>query len=357
MERTIVTQIRRLTPSASEITDDFEKAHYWSVMLQYWRLPGHIQHFPGANPMSLEESDFERLQTDDFLAALKTDGVRHMLMLTCKPNTNDPIAIMVDRARRFFELEVWANEDFFHEGSLYDGELVWEADTLVFIVFDVVVAKGVQCSRLSYRERMMIVHNTVLCVSDSHSDESIEQMISEESKFLARNNDHALRIVPKKTVPKASLQTLWDERMTSGHHNDGVIFTLNSAPVETGTSASILKWKPSHSIDVRVDFDGVRWRLAANQNNSGDVVDMTDSVNGCQVTFHESKLLEAVRARIPCIIECLLEVVGDAITLIPERERSDKTSPNTMKTIEATIRNARENIHIDTLIKRVTESL
>lgn len=353
MEKTIVTQVRKLAPSASQITDDYEKNHYWSVMLQYWRLPPHIKHFPGANPMSLEESDFERLQTDDFLAALKTDGVRHMLMLTCKPNSSDPIAIMIDRARRYFELEVWANEDFFQQGSLYDGELVWEGESLVFIVFDVVVAKGVQCSRLSYRERMLIVHNTVLCVSESHSDESIEQMISEESKFLARNNENMLRIIPKKTVAKANLQTLWDERMLSGHHNDGVIFTLNSAPVETGTSPSILKWKPSHSIDVWIDWcEG--WKLRANQNNSAEMVEMSEIFQVYTVRMCETKLLDAVRARMPCILECIIEVSGNVLSLFPERERTDKTSPNTVKTIEATIRNARENIGVDDLIQRVS---
>ena len=218
-------------------------------------------------------------------------------------------------------------------------------------------AKGVQCSRLSYRERMQILHNTILCVSNSHSDQSIEDMISEESKFLARNNDHDLRIVPKKCVPKANLQTLWQDRGHMCHGNDGIIFTLNNAPVETGTSPSILKWKPSHSIDVLVRDLGGALRIYSNMNNSGDVEDITDGVAGLRVRFACNKLIEAVASRLPCILECLITIEGDELFLVAERERTDKTSPNTTNTIEATVRNARENISSDDLVKLVQASL
>lgn len=350
---TVVAQVRRLVPSSSEINDEYESSYYWSMMLKYWKLPAHIRHFPGANPMSIEQKDFDRLQTDDFLAALKTDGVRHLLLLTCKPNSTDPIAIMIDRTKKMYEVEIWANEDFFALGSLFDGELVWENNSLVYIVFDVIHAKGVQCSRLCYRERMQILHNTILCVSNSHSDESIENMISEESKFLARNNDNELRVLPKKCVAKANLQTLWHDRAHTCHGNDGVIFTLNNSPVETGTCASILKWKPSHSIDVLVKKNGKTVGIYGNMNNSGDLSDITESVDGLRTHFVCNKLLDAIVPRMPCIIECRLTIDGNTLILTAERERTDKTSPNTMNTIEATIRNTRENISSDDLIKLV----
>lgn len=354
---TVVSQVKRLCPSGSTIDDEYEKEQYWSMMLDFWKLPNHINHFPGANPMSIESKDFDRLQTDDFLAALKTDGVRHFLLLTCKPNSVDPIAIMIDRAKKMYEIEIWANEDFFQRGSLYDGELVWENDNLVFVVFDVMLAKGVKCSRLSYRERMQILHNTILCVSNSHDDESIERMISEESKFLSRNNDYNMSIIPKKCVPKASLATLWSERGQTGHRNDGIIFTLNTAPVETGTSSSILKWKPAHSIDIRVELHENKWKMFANHNNSSELVDITDGSCGYSFVLQHSRLLEAIKVRQPCIIECLIHIRDDTFVLTPERERTDKTSPNTMHTVEATIRNTQENISSDDLIKLVNSTM
>ncbi len=349
----VITSVCRLVPSGSKITDDYERIHYWDTMLQYWKLPGHIKHFPGANPMSIEEKDFAKLGTDDFLAALKTDGVRHLLLLTTKPKSTDPIAIMIDRAKKMYEVEIWANEDFFEKGSLYDGELVWENDMMAYVVFDVIFTKGVQVSRLPYRERMQIVHNTILCVSNSHSDESIETMIAEESKFLARHNIHNLRVVPKKCVPKANLRTLWRERTTSNHRNDGIIFTLNSAPVETGTSPSILKWKPSHSIDVLFCRNDDELAIYGNTNNSGELFDITNSIDDLTTELVKSVLLDAVNERLPCILECVIHVKDNTVILKPERERTDKIAPNTINTIKATIRNAKENISSDSLIRLV----
>tara|TARA_B110000046_G_scaffold178868_1_gene207268 strand:+ start:4418 stop:5539 length:1122 start_codon:yes stop_codon:yes gene_type:complete len=354
--RTIVTHVQRLAPSSSEITSTVEKDYFWQVILNYWRLPSHIHHFPGANPMSIEKKDFTRLSADDFLAALKTDGVRHLLLMTTKPNSNDPITIMVDRAKRMYEIEVWANEDFFQTGSLYDSELVWEQDSLVLIVFDVILAKGVPCTHLSYRERMQILHNTILCVSESHSDESVENMISEECKFLARNNDHNLHIIPKKCVSKASLRSLWSDRLQSKHRNDGIVFTLNSASVDTGTSTSILKWKPSHSIDVRFELNGNAWLMYANMNNSSGFVRVEEACRDFTVEVAPSKLLDAIRTRQPCIVECIINISNETLILVPERERTDKTAPNTVKTVEATIRNARENISSDDLIEIVNST-
>lgn len=327
-------------------------------MRSFWRLPAHIQHFPAANPMSIEEKDFARLAADDFLAALKTDGVRFLLLLTCKPNSTDPIAIMIDRKKAMYEVEVWANEDFFFRGSLYDGELVWEKDNLAYVVFDVILTKGVSCTRLSYRERMHIVHNTILCVSNSHSDAGIEQMIAEESKFLARNNDNNLRFVPKKCVPKSSLRALWEQRNTAYHRNDGIIFTCNLSPVETGTSSSILKWKPCHSIDVHIAYDEKTkdWTILANDNNSGNLVCLRKHLAGREVILRKSKLLEAIGLRQPCIMECIVVVESEAtIELIAERERTDKCAPNTTSTIDATIRNAIENISSEDLFRLVQE--
>lgn len=352
-KKTFISHVERLAPSASEIQDETEHKYYWACMLQMWRLPTHISHFPGANPMSIEKSDFTRLSEDDYLVALKTDGVRHLLMLTTKPNSAEPIAIMIDRTKRMYEIEIWANEDFFENGSLYDGELVWEQNVLVYIVFDVMHTKGVRCTHLSYRERIQILHNTILCVSEHHDEDSLEQMISEECKFLARNNSRDLRIMPKTCVSKAEVAKLWGEIELSRHRNDGLIFTLNAAAVDTGTSSSILKWKPKHSIDVSFELIDNDWNMSANMNNSGDTVPLSSACGDLSVHLAESKLLDAIRMRQPCVVECVLEIEGDQLILIPERERTDKNAANTVKTIEATIRNVRENLCIADLVKLV----
>jgi len=108
------------------------------------------------------------------------------------------------------------------------------------------------------------------------------------------------------------------------HGNDGIIFTLNNAPVETGTSASILKWKTSHSIDVLVrNVDG-HIRIYGNMNHSGDVHDATGAIAGLYTHLVRNKLMEAVSARMPCILECLITIDGDTLNLVPERSARTK---------------------------------
>ena len=76
MNGTVLTQVRRLCPSAAVIRDKTEYDHYWKEMLRCWKLKSHIRHFPGPNPMSIERVNFQKLQEDDYMVALKTDGVR-----------------------------------------------------------------------------------------------------------------------------------------------------------------------------------------------------------------------------------------------------------------------------------------
>ena len=321
-----------------------------------WNLPSHIKHFPGANPTSIERSDLSRLKADDFIASLKSDGVRYMLLMTVKPNSiDDPIAIMIDRTKTMYEIEVWANEDYFILGSLYDGELVWQQNTLSFVIFDVILAKGVGCHVMSYRERLQILQNTVLCVSSSQAGESIEQMIVEESKFMAQNNEYELIIVTKKCVSKENIQELWLDHQNNSHRVDGMVFTLNKSPIEIGTSNSILKWKPSHTIDVRGTYDEQSnlWSVFANSNTSDTLFEITNDIEGQPVKLENNKLLQTLVEHQPCIVECALALKDGCLLLQPERERADKRAPNSMKTILATIRNVQENITIENLIDAI----
>ena len=141
---TLVASVLKLQPSQAILEDEDEKKYYWDVVLQYWKLPAIFKHFPGPNPVSLERNDFDRLKNEDFLAALKTDGVRYLLVLTTKPNSTEPISLMIDRALNMYEIEIWANEEYFYNGCLLDGELVWStSEELQFIIFDVVIFKGI----------------------------------------------------------------------------------------------------------------------------------------------------------------------------------------------------------------------
>ena len=352
---TLVASVLKLQPSQAILEDEDEKKYYWDVVLQYWKLPTIFKHFPGPNPVSLERNDFERLKNEDFLAALKTDGVRYLLVLTTKPNSTEPISLMIDRALNMYEIEIWANEEYFYNGCLLDGELVWStSEELQFIIFDVVIFKGTNCIEMNYRDRLEIIQDHVLCVDDNQQDETIENIISEEDKFCARNNKYNLQLFAKMCVSKQSLDHLWQNKTMCSHRNDGLILTLNSANVHTGTSKHVLKWKPSHSIDIKCYFNN-KWTFFGNDNSSDEEIDISTHIGPYTVSLDtNSKLLNALKRKLCFVVECLITVSGNIITLVPERERTDKKSANTMKTIEATIRNAQEKIIIDELFEIVS---
>ena len=121
---TIVETVLKIHPSNTIIHDECEKKYFWQMLLEFWKLPKSFKHFPGPNPVSMERTNFTRIREEDFMISLKTDGIRYLLILTTKPNSIEPIALMIDRAFNMHEVEIWANEEFFYNGCLFDGELV-----------------------------------------------------------------------------------------------------------------------------------------------------------------------------------------------------------------------------------------
>lgn len=224
----IVTSIIRLEPSLTCIEDDIERKFYWEKLLEYWGLPPTFQHFPGANPISIERKDIETIVKHDYLVALKTDGVRYLLLMTTKPNSTEPISIMIDRTLKMYEIEIWASEEYYFKGCLLEGELVWDScQSLNYIVFDVIMLKGLKCNDMNYRNRLDVIQNHIFSADDNIDDETLENMLSEEDKFCARNNSYNLQIQPKMCVSKHQLSTVWDGKNMCSHKNDGIIFTMN----------------------------------------------------------------------------------------------------------------------------------
>lgn len=347
---TIVETVLKIHPSNTIIHDECEKKYFWQMLLEFWKLPKSFKHFPGPNPVSMERTNFTRIREEDFMISLKTDGIRYLLILTTKPNSIEPIALMIDRAFNMHEVEIWANEEFFYNGCLFDGELVRNSNgNLEFVIFDIVLLKGQSCIEYTYRERLQIIHSHILLVDQNTDDETIEKLVSEEDKLYARNNEHNMQLFPKKCVTKEHIKELWNNQEKCSHRNDGIILTLNSSHVHTGTSKSVFKWKPSHSIDIKCYFKE-KWTFFANDNSSDNEINITKKIGKYNVNIdEESKLLKLLETKLSCVVECLINISGNTLYLSPERERSDKKTANTLRTMEATIVNTQENISIDEL--------
>ena len=158
----IITSIIRLEPSSTCIEDEIEQKYYWGKLLEYWGLPSTFQHFPGANPVSIERKNIDTIVNNDYLVALKTDGIRYLLLMTTKPNSTEPISLMIDRTLKMYEIEIWASEEYYFRGCLLEGELVWDNNkNLNFIIFDVILLKGLKCNEMNYRNRLDVIQNHI----------------------------------------------------------------------------------------------------------------------------------------------------------------------------------------------------
>ena len=299
----------------------------------------------------LKEKILRQFLKNDYMVALKTDGVRYILLMTTKPNSTEPISLMIDRTLKMYEIEIWASEEYYFRGCLLEGELVWDNNkNLNYIIFDVVMLKGLKCNDMNYRNRLDVIQNHIFSADDTINDETLEKMLSEEDKFCARNNNYNLQIQPKMCVSKHEITTVWDGRQMCSHKNDGLIFTMNDLPVHTGTSKYIFKWKPCHTIDIKFKFNEY-FTLWANDNSSNTEVDITNSIGNYAVELKDSQLTKMFERKKEFIIECIVNLNSDnKVILTPERERLDKVTANTIKTMLATILNVKENIQVQELI-------
>lgn len=346
-----------LVPSGS-LVDGAERRWYLQQLRECYqsRRDGH----PAPNPVSIERRQIGQLRAQPYLAALKSDGVRYSLLLT--KYDGEPRALMINRSLDVYEVEVWANEAFFEAPTLFDGELVWESVEaglrLLYLVFDVIRLRGRRCDGLRYSDRLAEVHRHILSELPAgvhETDVNLEQMIIDEDKVFAMNNPYGLRLLPKRFVPMAQLDALWETRGASRHRNDGLVFVKDSAKISTGTDYDMFKWKPENTIDIKYihERSGAQHLLFLSRGSE---------VAGDEVLFHGETwnvrleankmiqcLIEAERKRdgtLCAILECLCKLHADErrVQLFPIKCRVDKSTPNDVAVVRATLKNVEEAI-------------
>jgi ankyrin repeat protein len=225
----VLSHSGELRPSDSEVPAG--TSEHSGLVAEAMRLCGRqggALRFPGGQPHSMLRSELPVLGSGRYMAALKSDGVRHMLLLTRQ--AGEPVAVMLDRALRMFEVEVWANDCFF-DGSLFDGELIWQYTArrqprLVFLVFDLLAACGASCLHEPYSARVARAHALVLPELPPDLPASgREQFVADENRVHLINNSHGLQVRPKRVLPAEHVADVWADRACTGHVNDGLIFT------------------------------------------------------------------------------------------------------------------------------------
>ncbi|AVK77013.1 mRNA capping enzyme, catalytic domain containing protein [Pandoravirus macleodensis] len=306
-----VTLVRPpITPSAYPMPDGAradaaERGFYaaWGLSARRSEQPLHRRN-PGPNPVSVSLAALRDLNPDEYVVAEKTDGVRYALLL-CGDETGSPMAVMVDRAGRKFEVAVRAAARFFAgAGTLLDGELAWErplphvqqsaapaprpitvdllvgaggthsgvrpslsdqhttgdagarvvepqataeatttpGETLVYWVFDAVRVAGVSQRDADYETRIELVQRLI---EGREADDLIEA--------AADANAHGLAFRAKPCVPARLVDSVWSaDAPRLRHGSDGLILTPLRDPIRMGTHWRQFKWKHRHTLDLQL---------------------------------------------------------------------------------------------------------
>ena len=348
-----------LHPALSPISNEAERAFWKERLASICSVP--VGRFPGSNPVSLERSNLSTIHTKTYLAALKSDGIRYILMLS-ESRCGAPTALMIDRSFNIFEVEVWANPSFFSKGTALDGELVrdFTNDTprLAFLVFDALVVCGDRV-RATYSDRLQLLNQLIL---SSHDDvgTDLETVLVDENRICAVNNHMGMQLFPKKFVPASKVRQLWSGRLHSAFRHDGLILTCNDY---SDVSAASFKWKLDHTVDVLADVDeSGKWKISVghagslcNITNHILLQDRTEATRKVRtpVVFEQNELLQCLLVDTDepkrHILECACSFQDKALHLFCIKVRRDKANANSLFVVQKTILNMHENISLEEL--------
>ena len=337
-----LTVTRALVPSHSEVDDAAEHAHYWQELMRAWGAPLRNVHrphyFPGCHPCSLSRSSVTSLGRSPYLVTLKSDGVRYALFLTTRPGKDRaPVALMVDRSRHMYEVEVIAPEAYFTRGTVLEGELVWrqpDEQQLVFLVFDAVRVSGELVTAHTFAQRLDAVERcTRFSVEIAALDAAdAENRVLEVDAIALTHFAPHVDMRPKQFVDRAHAAQLWHARSGAEHRVDGLVLQRADAPYCFGTSrgGAALKWKERVTVDLVGEADALR---AAD----GPI---TSALEGRQLVVAPSRIVGSGDT----VVEYHVRVTKATVTLFALRTRPDKTTANGLTVVSAAVRDVVEAI-------------
>lgn len=328
-------------PSNVEIPmDSPEYASIYQMTMRVWGLQCRpSKHCPAGKPVSLERRHLDMLR-QNYVVSKKSDGVRFLLLL--HRVHGEPVSCMWSLSGHMYEITV-TGADVYFDGTVVDGELIWENNRMVFEIFDCIALCGVSYSTHAYADRMRRAGECVLDLDllDEEQHEALASFArggSDDVSFLqeppifatvphANANDMNLRLKPFASV--SSTLSLWQ---SCEDNVDGLIFTPNmrgrTGRVPINTARWVFKWKPYQTIDLT--FEPAHRALLALAGEELVPLDM----DRFHVDF-DNVLFECLSS--PTVVECRCELHDDGVHLFPMRHRNDKTVPNTRATVESTV--------------------
>lgn len=341
------------------------------IISKTWNFSKTIHHNPSPKPVSLERKSISYLKDhmNDYVAAEKSDGVRYLLVLgVCH---GKGFAVMVDMKMQVYQISLYANPEYFIEGTVFDGELVLEKITelketrQLFLIFDAYLYKGNILTKLPFLERYKVIHKSFDIINKDILDDDIlnwEKIAFNESKnngkIVSLGNHKALFFKPKPFNTLSELGGLWRSMSRMKHESDGIIFTPISSEVGHGTHYRIFKWKSNHTVDLLVKSKYSKGTWDYNLFYESDTG--LKPIISMDLVFKMNDIMQATSEFYAKKNKNAFSLIGEfKLTFSPESKnilcsvekwRKDKPSPNYETVIKKTIDCAKENIKIDELI-------
>lgn len=336
MHRVIVS--RSLQPSHAKVTDATENDHYWRVLHCLW-VGARRRGFPSCNPKSISRDSLQTLQHHSYDICLKSDGIRYVLLLTCRAGDADaPVALMIDRSRNMYEVMVVAPDEYFVKGTVMEGELVWrqpDEQEMIFFVFDAICVKGESLTSKPFHVRIRRTHLMLQHSDDLQGAADIEERVLETDCIVMVHYNPRIKLRAKQFVCMQHAARLWEDRGEAEHRVDGIIFQDTDAPYCSGTAHddSCLKWKDHASVDLCGPPAELR---ASDAPLPEKLFERTVVVKPSRIT-----------ATNDCVLEYHVTATADEVHLMAIRTRLDKDTANSLMVVMATLNDVLNHIQPD----------
>jgi len=328
---------------------------------QFWGINRRLTHNPAPNPVSLTREHLPLLRNELYVAAEKSDGVRYLLLISKFSTGDRPFAVMVDRAFKMYQIEIFAPHYVYH-GSLFDGELVWDkkSNCLKFLIFDVVAYAGKSVRHHYFLQRYEIINQAFLSQEEWGKDHIKDYSVAcetasafaAEKKIVAIPQSQKLLFIYSKPVVLFNLFGSLTRSVTAlNHESDGFLFTPVKCKVLHNTHATMFKWKFDPSVDFQVEQEpGGGHRFSCSDGNK--IVQLKYAFPAWEFVF-ESAHGFRLHPKQKFIIETVIkEKQGHSNQFVCtfHRFRPDKTRPNNKNTVERIIEEIREGITLEELV-------
>lgn len=302
----------------------------WGLSLNTCNV--HMYTPPCTNPCSIMRSDLHKIQTGNYKAGLKTDGVRfYMLFSFHMPDgseEDDNYVVLVNRACHTYRVPlqcaITRKTEAVFAGTLLDGELYTSREgKMSYVVFDTVAAKGYDKRRYNHPTRL----------------EAAREVI-EKVKF---GDVLDVKLKVWYSVPAAI--KLYNQAVEWGEPVDGLILVPVDSTLGMNTQRDLFKWKPAHAHTLDLLFDGAHLMTMM----SGTLVPLF-SLSECEVEDDESVERNVVTEF------SFTRVSANKWRARAIKIRTDKFLPNDMRVCRMTLQNIEEAIAIDELTLHTVDS-